>query len=195
MPTREEHAAAVRRYKELTDLLYTDAMTWLEKSMNRKDQRDRRIHVHLVFAFFEGVLFSTAEYLLASRDVYGLKFAPAEEMALTEMSYVVQDGKVATRPQYAQLKDRTRLILHAVGRISPTPLKIDYSGVGWAAFQDSIKMRNRITHPKDAAACAISDAEMSTLWTGEGWFLDAHTEFYRVTQEVEKHFDDGSPPG
>jgi hypothetical protein len=48
--------------------------------------------------------------------------------------------------------------------------RIDQSGDGWPSFKASIKLRNRITHPKRLADFNVSDEEVRTLHRAVEWW-------------------------
>jgi hypothetical protein len=53
---------------------------------------------------------------------------------------------------------------------SVTP--IDYSGTGWQQLLVSVKIRDRLMHPKQPADLTVTDDEVASLRTAMSWFRD-----------------------
>ena len=51
-----------------------------------------------------------------------------------------------------------------------------FSDHGWNCRLKAKKIRNRITHPKNIAELKISHQEMTTIDTGEQWYIKTGTE-------------------
>lgn len=52
----------------------------------------------------------------------------------------------------------------------------DFSGAGWRAAGSSLRVRDRLMHPKNASQLTIDDAAMGDVRDAMAWFLSSITE-------------------
>ena len=58
-------------------------------------------------------------------------------------------------------------------RLFSKTFRLDKSSTGWVDFKKAIEIRNRITHPKNAASFAIDDSELNAVERARQWFADS----------------------
>lgn len=144
----------------------------------------RRDYVRAVFALIEAIVEQHKRLLLdlGKRGVVTLGLGIAE--ALTEQIYVVKDnGAVAPRDQYLQLKRKLRVVYKTAGESFRQDLAVRFDDAGWEQFGSAIEIRDRITHPKTYADCQIEDGDLQVVKAAEQWFKQVDNEFVRVARE------------
>jgi hypothetical protein len=52
--------------------------------------------------------------------------------------------------------------------------EVEFGDRGWKAFLDAVKVRDRITHPKDTSDVDITDIELQGIGTAVQWFEETH---------------------
>jgi hypothetical protein len=84
--------------------------------------------------------------------------------------FVNEKGDVGTRPARIRLKDNLKLAFKLFARSQGREHQIDYQTSGGIAFTSAIKIRDRLTHPKDSKDWIIREQDAKMLLTAWTWF-------------------------
>ena len=137
-------------------------------------QRHRRSYVRAAFAFVEGTLFGLKGILLGFSAHFGTPLEPGETELLEENSYgLKEDGSVRVSPALLRLPDNVRFAFALAAKVSGAPTTVRYDDDGWASFKESIRVRNRLVHPKAPADLVVTDLEMARLDKATAWYRDS----------------------
>lgn len=66
--------------------------------------------------------------------------------------------------------------LRVIRRRGQPDRRPDFSGSGWAAFRDAVKVRNRLTHPKNLKEGRVSDADLRVVRRAVEWWEGTQKE-------------------
>ena len=160
---------------DMARILASDAESAQQRIDTGKSQNARRDFVRALFANFEGMCYLMRQFALNSLLEKPLTPDDIPKVtALAEASVVIkEDGKVRPTDLRTPLRNilafSFRTFSENWGGVSVT---LDKSGTGYRAFDLSIPVRDRITHPKAAADMEISDTELETLKAADQWFLE-----------------------
>jgi len=147
----------------------------------------RRLYVRSIFALIEALVERHKLLLLQLAETHVITLKPGVPEALSERVYTVKDnGTVADRDQYLQLLRKLRAVYRAAAEGFGAPLKVEFGGRGWQAFQDAINIRDRLTHPKTYNDCHVSGADLDTVDKAEAWFRSLNIEWVRVATAHRK---------
>src|SRR4030095_3272513 len=86
-------------------------------------------------------------------------------------------GDLQERTQFIQLKTNIQYTFKVAADTYRSSYVLD-KGSGWQAFLRAIKVRDRITHPKDPAKMAISDQEVEDVNLALNWFEKALQDLF-----------------
>ena len=153
----------------------------IEKKMPPTNAVSRRIAIRSLFSSVEILLSEISVNLInmvrppvvgASHEEKHRYFL--ELCALSDISYEIrQNGTLVIKAPRIQFENRVLFVLNlldkTIGR-QVKPKEIE----GWQEFQDSIKIRNRITHPKTKDDLAVSQEDYDTVIRGFQWFVRCH---------------------
>jgi hypothetical protein len=163
-------------------------------AMGRRDaddtQANRRDLIRTLFAAVEGLTWSfKTEIVEIARSVDVL--SNEEEQALSELSFsVTGQGKIATQQRFVPLPALIRMAARLATKINRS-FAPRFDGVGWRKFQQAVKVRNRITHPKKESDLDISDADMEESLGALFWLLELHNEALgAATHGFRKYVED-----
>jgi hypothetical protein len=132
------------------------------------DGSQRRNFVRAVFAAIEGILWSVQADLL---DTAEHVLSEAERHYLKDESVRLDDkGKIEVSKAKTTLAQRVHLVARLVARVHPD-CTVDLKSDGWRDLQNSLKLRDRLTHPKLRSDLDISDAEVDTAFNGYAFFI------------------------
>lgn len=138
-----------------------------------------RAYVRFFFSGVEGVTYGMRQLLLSANKSGQIKLTSAELSLLREERYEINDhGKVNTRTAFAnflpsiQFTLRTFAAAYGLSHI----YKSAKQHPGWTAFRESVKIRNRLTHPKDVRELMVSGEEFTKIELAEDWFMSLFSQ-------------------
>jgi hypothetical protein len=147
-----------------------------------EEQFARRSYVRASFAMIEAWTFAAKKAVLKAHEngVAVVSLSAGEVAGLTEESYSIsEDGSVSIQRKYPAFMNNFRFTFAMFAKAFGKTYVLDVSGVGWQDFSAATKVRNRITHPRSAAALAITYDEARLVERAVEWFMRASSELVR----------------
>ncbi|MES2172900.1 MAG: hypothetical protein V4523_03025 [Pseudomonadota bacterium] len=92
----------------------------------------------------------------------------------------VPDALSEEQARYISSTDLIKLTTKLAKTICPD-MAVDFGTIGWVHLNHTIRMRNRITHPKSLDDLTISDQDIDQAKFGFFWFLDTATRIMEDT--------------
>ena len=173
--------------RDLADDESTDRSIALSKPKYDR-QTIRRLYIRTLVSLIEAMLATLKQDALRA----GGSLSDAEKLLLREETFDLNDkGEAFERPFIAPLPKSVKFAIRCFAKTHGLSRLPDYSGGGWRDFQELVRIRNRLTHPKDALALEVTDEEMATADRAEFWFLRANTDLLeekgdKLTAAIEK---------
>jgi hypothetical protein len=94
-----------------------------------------------------------------------------ELSAFREETYSVSgDGAVTAQSKFMPLPTALRLTVRVLQRLDQK-FSVDFGQQGWESLRISIKIRNRITHPKSRSDLTVSNIDVQFANAGFNWLL------------------------
>ena len=149
----------------------------------------RRLYVRSTFASIEGLTFFLKQHTFNNRmiDCYDSFNNGAPELPLRDLcllmdeSYTLKDNG---QPKTSNAKLRTLpnllFALSSFAESVGSEWEIE-KDEGFTALKSAIRIRNRLTHPKDLAALTVTDEELQTVKKAFGW---VRREFTRIIERT-----------
>ena len=138
----------------------------------------RRTFVRAVFADIEAQIHSLRGSCLDLLRLGDLKLTTPQLAVLREETYEIDNrGRAKTRTFFANADKSIRFVLNTFAELNSADSP-DYGTTGWESLRDSIRIRNRLTHPKNRDDMIVSDLELSQVMNGGRWFNDSVSELY-----------------
>jgi hypothetical protein len=112
-----------------------------------------------------------------------------------EESYELKDnGEIKTRSARLRTLSNLRFAFSIFGKSQQIDFAIDTSGTEWTNLVNSLKVRDRLTHPKNASDLCVSDDEIRQAVTSMFWFESQMVELLLQCAErlVEQQNKSGS---
>lgn len=141
---------------KFSQILFEEAKRFLEKAKTERKEEGRKAYLHaalnLGFCSLEAHINAIADDFLVRSDLDVL-----ERSILSERDFSLKDGKhhLTESLKMYRLEDRVQFIHR---RFSGKPL--DKSTPWWTDLKEGLKLRNKLTHPKEAPK--ISDVNVET---------------------------------
>jgi hypothetical protein len=135
----------------------------------RLDQTHRRMFVRSLFALIEGV--SHAMKRSAVRHDHQRVLSAEEVMLARDESVEANDsGHAVVKSARIRFLPNVRLAFRLWAKIGGFDCTLDVAGIGWSDLKDSVKLRDRLMHPKGVQDLEVSDDEIRQAMRVHIWF-------------------------
>ncbi len=153
-------------------VLVNDVIHAIERYDGNDTETTRRDLVRTTFAAVEGVTWDYQQFIWrVANDIAPL--SPIMELAFGQKSYTVDEkGHLQEVTRFIPIPAMIRLTTRLACELCPE-LLIDFGEQGWSDLKLAIKVRNRITHPKNLTDLKISDGDISMCYSGFFWLLSS----------------------
>lgn len=140
-----------------------------------KSNESNRTYVRAFFSMVEGITYRTRQILLCRLKDKKIELTPEQIIALSEITVDLKDnGNINTRSKFYDFRSMNLFTYRTYSGLY-NKHKIYKSFVSDHRFNDfikSIKMRNRITHPKTVEDVYINGQDIQTVMSAGDWFHD-----------------------
>lgn len=153
--------------------LKSDAITSREKLSPGLSGFWDRTYVRAVFALFEGVAFATRQYILAQANAGHYEITVQEHDLLSERTFTLDSkGAIREKDNFLPFLPGFRLTMTILGRCLGMSEYVTnaFGHNGFESFQDGVRIRNQVTHPKSPAQMMLSAKDIETVKLAERWF-------------------------
>lgn len=165
----------LKELREISKILRQDELDCMESAVKDNSQFWWRMYVRSFFAHVEGVTYRLKQQSLSAAEEFRLIKLSHEEIAIiNEESYeLTENAQIKKRPIYNPIDRNIRFTFDIALRAYGTKLDLKLGNDNkWNNFKKSIKVRNRITHPKNSSDLLISDEEKKHLLEAVDWFSE-----------------------
>lgn len=173
-PPKSNLPERYRKFSELYAELETeikDLIATAGPDISMVSRSQRRLIVRSTFAFIEAVVFSIKA--IAAQNEVGGPVSTADKLIAAEATYELSEkGELIVRPMKLRLAPNVRYAFRLFKNCYEVPTDLDVTGEGWQSFLRSIKVRDRITHPKGIDDISISDEELMDVAESLSWFRE-----------------------
>ncbi|TKB62353.1 MAG: hypothetical protein E8D49_01195 [Nitrospira sp.] len=160
--------------EELTKPLFSisDDLQRSEKELLANDDSySRRNYIRALFAVIELSVFVLKRTLLIAALSCPRKLTFAERALLHEETFdLTNTGEVRTQKKFLKLADNLRFTIQCVDKHFGLSLNFNPGDRNWKDFKETLKIRNRITHPKGHKDFDVSKEEAELAVRVGHWF-------------------------
>jgi len=159
-----------RCHRELIEAL--DANNARENLLAEYEYHARQL-IRAFFAFVEGITFSAKIRAVADCTDRGIDVSPQERFYAAEVHYVLDDqGRVVEQRAHVRLGPNVRFVFALLERARGVSL-LDPTAEWWSCFKKSIRVRDRLMHPKMPADVNVSPDEIIDVLKAKAGFQTA----------------------
>ncbi|MFZ4396192.1 MAG: hypothetical protein ACOYOU_11265 [Kiritimatiellia bacterium] len=164
-------------------------MTFCEQHLQEDQKIWRRMFVRAAFAFIEALSFYMKQHalnrtLLAVYESFkrGTGNVPSRELALLNDETYCLNEKGVAKTDKAKLRTLPNLFfaLSSFARSIGSDYEIN-EDAGYEAVKKAIKIRDRLTHPKDVQSLDVSDEQFEVVTVAIRW---VQSEYVRILSNV-----------
>ncbi|WP_020606532.1 hypothetical protein [Spirosoma spitsbergense] len=132
----------------------------------------RRTYIRTIFASIEGCVWIMKQVCLyAEKSPDAPEMPISEYLLLSETEYSLKsNGDIREQARFLSLNDNLQFVTKVVNYRHSAGIELGVGTKAWQNFQDAIKIRNRITHPKSSDDVTITDTEMQLCIGVSHWF-------------------------
>ena len=167
----KEYLKSTQEISEMIRILGQDCKDHFAAIQNSHSQLNKRAYVRSVFALIEGVLYN----LKSATSNLGiiLKNLTLNELVVLDGTQldINDDGNVTTKPYYPKFINNFKFSFKIYAKSIGSKYIINLSGQGWQSLCKSVKVRDRLMHPKESSDLAVSDEEILDAKKAIDWFL------------------------
>ena len=141
-----------------------------EKSLDEDKQYLRRSYVRSLFAMIEGTIHCVKELEFAELYAHKKTSIPTLVALKEKMFDIDEKGKIKENTKFVKSVNNLRFMVNTFDRLYGKKLDLGIGKSIWTSFKSAIKIRNRITHPKEPGDLNISDRELAIAKNVNEWF-------------------------
>jgi hypothetical protein len=149
-----------------------DVKIAVENVENDPSQFHRRTLIRTIFTAVEGLTHLIKQQALGWIQSEPDLYIPPEIAMLREETYGLDSkGDVHIQSKFLRTDENFRFAMKMYMRGCSASGELEVGDSGWSFFKQSLSVRHRITHPKQAEDLDISDSELEIAKNAFRWFM------------------------
>jgi hypothetical protein len=158
--------------KETYDELYLDYKFCKKLDVNSySDGFVKRSVVRAFFALVEGTLFQLKQVTVQGNSVNNILKAHEINLLLEQTYFITDKGVVKNKSAQISLLPNLLFTANSLIKVFGVDFEIKKEN-GYSAFKDAVKIRDRITHPKNKVYITLTTDEMIVFSKADIWFTE-----------------------
>ncbi len=187
-------------FEKLIEEVSKDVNIIFETIKNNDNQTWRRAYIRAVFSSIESIIFNMKKYIKEVGKNDFLPLSELEQKKLNEFySEKATDGKEIVKIFRLSFLENITFTIDLFAFANYLSMNIDKNSTGWELLKESVKIRNRITHPKNLQDIFIRKVELNKVFKAHNWFIntiinlhmDSYKELMAQINGLEKAFAKG----
>jgi hypothetical protein len=176
--------------KKLTKPLMEDARRAMRGLGHRRASGyKKRMAFKAAFAAIEGMIFVRKQWAL--KRAKEANYSLSELALLREESYRLNHrGDVEVVQNFLRVPENLLFAWRMARAGTRSNRQIDLGGEGWRCLKESVKVRNRLTHPRSEKDLEVSGDEIDALLKCYVWVLE--NEFWTIADNLKRHRKSGA---
>ncbi|MBA7575057.1 hypothetical protein ES708_16873 [subsurface metagenome] len=172
-------------------LIGEDIRICLTSWVKEDSQFWRRSVIRTLFSSIEAVVNNLTQRAESRHADGGCTLTPPELMVIREERYELKsNGTIQSRTAGYPFLNRLRFAFRISSKAFGLDFTPNYDDNGWARLQEALKVRDRITHPKNVSGLVVDIEECRAMNRGMLWFQDnvirLYLEIARVLNERQE---------
>ena len=185
---------AVNRISTIFDIFHEDANGLFELTRHDKSSQVwRRSFYRVVFSSIEGIVYQMKQVALCTQNSsHNIHFSSAEIQFLQDKDHFLNGaGKATTQSEkYPSFLANFRFAFSMLIKGFSIARGLNVGVDEWRVFQESVKVRNRLTHPKEINNLTVTDEDIRTLTIAMSWFNSEITHLVTGMLASTKNLDE-----
>lgn len=145
---------------------------------DKSSQFARRMYVRALATFVEAWINAIKRLCFETATVAIEPLTQAELALLRDVGFDLNDkGEAVENVKFLKLDRNFRFAFATYAKLMGSEVRLRTDQNGWELFREFIRLRNRLTHPRDPSELTVSDTELDRVEKAGDWFM-------RVTNEL-----------
>ncbi|KOR29787.1 hypothetical protein TI05_14735 [Achromatium sp. WMS3] len=144
----------------------------------------KRTYTHSFFAMVEGVISQLKQIALQANKQTHVFKAYEIEILSEQSSYLENNGIAKQKNAKLKLMPNILFSLNYTAKALVLDFKVKTNNDGYESMLKAIKIRDRITHPKNKESLIISDQDIVVLGKASAWFRDEAVRLLNQIHEI-----------
>lgn len=178
---------------ERTSALYEKELSYIAGNIDNDETGFwARTYIRTAVSFFEAELHLQRLELLEYCRKNNHKISPEVTVYLTNKKYELnENGDLNERYLQQNIKSSIKFVFKQFSEIKGYELFRRYEESGWGNLVETLKVRNRITHPKRFDEQIVSKKEVEDCTEAIEWFMKNVINYIRLdTQHLERQIEE-----
>jgi len=157
----------------------------MSRKMVEKNQKQfwRRTFVRSLFAGIEGINHRMKHISMLLANIHKIELTHAEIAMLREETYSLNEkGDATSSKSKLRTKENLCFTLKTFARVCNSPYEVDRNSEEWGSFNEALRIRDRLTHPKSSDDLMISDTELKTVQKTFKWYFACIIDILNISQ-------------
>lgn len=170
--------------KNIPDIYEKDIQFCIDNINQEPIEFWRRSLIRLCVSLFESETHLLKNHLIKYSHKNKIPLSPEVILMLRGKKFTLGDnGKLKESYASNKLIDEIKFTFNQFFEIRGFSLAVDFKDNGWKNLKETIKIRNRITHPKSYIEQTISVNEIEICMSGYNWFYENFVNLQK--QEIQ----------
>lgn len=180
----EEYSIVNKDFEKLIEGISED-VNILHQTIKREDNQTwRRAYIRAVFSSIESIIFNLKRFIKVIEKNDDLPLTELEQKKLNEFySEKASSGREIIKVFRLSFLENITFTIELYAFANYLSMKIDKNSAGWKLLKESVKIRNRITHPKNSKDIFVKKTELNKVFKAHKWFIDTiinlHIDSYK----------------
>jgi len=169
--------------QDTADLYGNEIVFVLENFRANPNEFWSRSLIRLCVSLFEAEVFILKKNLLKYCNEYNVSIKPEISTLLTGIKYEInENGKVVERYLQTKMVSDIKFVYDQLKEIRSFKLKNTFSDPRWQCIAQTVKVRNRLAHPKLIEEQVVSESEVNDCMSAYWWFSE--NSYHIAEQEL-----------
>lgn len=181
-------AEEVDRLKNIFRILNEDVDEAVAYGKSNPTPFAHRSLIRAHFAMIEGLSFQLRQVTLAS--LIDTDFLTSSEIALLrEEKYSIDSkGNPQIQESFNSFLPSLLFTIRCYLKNHGASYQVNTADNGWVAMQKAIKIRNRVTHPRDVESLELSDIDLKNFRDAAVWWKNTMFEMFSACSDADEHW-------
>jgi len=154
-------------------ILVEDVEKAIEEGKKKASPYIRRTYLRAFFALVEGLNYQLKQICLQFCKYNTNLFTFKELSLLHESSYSINDNNsITSHAKFLPILKNLPFTVKCYAKAHNSNFSLLVNKDGWYSFRYAVKIRNRITHPKNPDNLTITDDDLIKIGEATAWFRD-----------------------
>ena len=181
-------ADEVDRLKDIFRILNGDVDEAMAYGRSNPSEFAHRSLVRAHFALIEGLSFQLRQVTLAS--LIDTDFLTSAEIALLreERYSIDSSGNPKTQEVFNSFLPSLLFSIRCYLKNHGASYQVNTTCDGWLSMQKAVKIRNRVTHPKNVESLELSDQDLKNFRDAAIWWKNTMLEMFSVCSDADEYW-------